>query len=164
MRGPTAYFLFSDEQRAICKAELEAQGGKHGVAQVAKLVGQKWAALSDEEKQQYKERAQRLQGQFLPGTRGRRRQGAPAAASYLAWRQPTAVCSAAPRALTKFPTPSHVPFAQRKRRQQQPKSSRSLVAARPGLRQKTAAQRQQHRQVVRRHHPLASQQGWSSAS
>ncbi|PSC76788.1 Tryptophan-tRNA ligase [Micractinium conductrix] len=60
-RGPTAYFLFSDENRASAKAELEAAGSKLGVAQVAKLVGQRWGALSDEEKQKYKERAAALQ-------------------------------------------------------------------------------------------------------
>lgn len=73
-RGPTAYFLFSDENRASAKAELEAQpDGKKGVAQVAKLIGQRWAALSDEEKQKYKERAQKMQGgaraRLLPGRR-----------------------------------------------------------------------------------------------
>ena len=62
-RGPTAYFLFSDENRASAKAELEAAGSKLGVAQVAKLVGQRWGALSDEEKQKYKERAAALQGE-----------------------------------------------------------------------------------------------------
>ena len=59
---PTPYFLFSEEQRAVCKAELEAEGSKAGVAQVAKLVGKKWGALSDEEKQQFKDRAQQLRG------------------------------------------------------------------------------------------------------
>jgi hypothetical protein len=56
-RGPTAYFVFTEEHRAAAKAELESQGAKAGVAQVAKLVGAKWAALSDEEKQLYKDRA-----------------------------------------------------------------------------------------------------------
>ena len=56
-RAPTAYFTFVEEQRAAAKAELEAEGAKAGVAQVAKLVGAKWAALSDEEKQEYKHRA-----------------------------------------------------------------------------------------------------------
>ncbi|KAL4431280.1 hypothetical protein ABPG75_006536 [Micractinium tetrahymenae] len=60
-RGPTAYFLFSDENRASAKAELAEQPGKHGVAQVAKLIGQRWAALSEEEKQVYKDRAAKLQ-------------------------------------------------------------------------------------------------------
>lgn len=57
--------LFTAETREAAKAELLAGGadGKAaGVAAVAKLVGQKWGALSDEEKQQYKERAQQLQG------------------------------------------------------------------------------------------------------
>lgn len=62
MRAPTAYFLFSDEQRAAAKAELAAQGGKAGVAEVAQLIGRRWGALSDEDKQQYKERAQQLKG------------------------------------------------------------------------------------------------------
>lgn len=62
--------LFTSEQREAAKAELLAGGanGKAaGVAAVAKLVGQKWAALSDEEKQQYKERAQQLQGEKVDG-------------------------------------------------------------------------------------------------
>lgn len=62
-RGPTAYFLFSDENRASAKAELAEQPGKHGVAHVAKLIGQRWAALSEEEKQVYKDRAAKLQGE-----------------------------------------------------------------------------------------------------
>lgn len=69
-RGPTAYMLFTAEHREAAKAELLAGGadGKAaGVAAVAKLVGQKWAALSDEEKQQYKERAQQLQGEQVDG-------------------------------------------------------------------------------------------------
>ncbi len=66
-RGPTAYFLFSDENRASAKAELAGQDGKHGVAQVAKLIGQRWAALSEEEKQVYKDRASKLQGEAFFG-------------------------------------------------------------------------------------------------
>lgn len=62
-RGPTAYFLFADEHRAECKAELQAGEQKAGVAQVAKLIGQKWGALTDAEKQAYKERAAALQGE-----------------------------------------------------------------------------------------------------
>lgn len=61
---PTAYFLFASEHRAAAKAELEAQAGaKSGVAQVAKLIGAKWSALSDEEKEVYKQRAQQLKGE-----------------------------------------------------------------------------------------------------
>jgi hypothetical protein len=63
-RGPTAYFLFAEEQRAAAKVQLEAQAGaKTGVAQVAKLIGSKWAALSDEEKDKYKQRALKLKGE-----------------------------------------------------------------------------------------------------
>ncbi len=80
-RGPTAYMLFTAEHREAVKAELLAGGadGKAaGVAAVAKLVGQKWAALSDEEKQQYKEHAQQRQGELgAARQRGLCRHGCP---------------------------------------------------------------------------------------
>ena len=57
-RGPTAYFLFAEEQREAVKAELLARDGKAGVAAAAKEIGALWGKLSDEEKQVYKERAQ----------------------------------------------------------------------------------------------------------
>jgi hypothetical protein len=61
-RGPTPYFLYSEEQRTAAKEELLAANAKAGVAQVAQLIGKKWGALSDEEKQAYKDRAQQLRG------------------------------------------------------------------------------------------------------
>ena len=60
MRGPTAFFLFSEEKReqtrAECVAAAEA-GAKISVAVVAKAIGEKWRALTDAEKAQYQERA-----------------------------------------------------------------------------------------------------------
>lgn len=59
-RGPTAYFLFSDEQREAARAECLAAaepGAKVSVAVVAKAIGEKWRALSDEAKAEYKAKA-----------------------------------------------------------------------------------------------------------
>ena len=59
-RGPTAYFLFSDEQREATRAECLAgaePGAKMSVAVVAKAIGEKWRALSDDAKAEYKARA-----------------------------------------------------------------------------------------------------------
>lgn len=84
-RGQTAYFLFSEEHRAAAKADLAAQdGAKAGVAQVAKLVGAKWAALSDEEKQQYKDRAAAKTRQ-MKGVSARHQCRAAGAASLRQW-------------------------------------------------------------------------------
>ena len=60
MRGPTAFFLFSEEKREQARAECVAAaeaGAKISVAIVAKAIGEKWRALSDAEKAQYQERA-----------------------------------------------------------------------------------------------------------
>ena len=59
MRGPTAFFLFSEEQREQTRAECVATaepGAKISVAVVAKAIGEKWRALSDEEKAAYQEK------------------------------------------------------------------------------------------------------------
>ena len=50
----TAYFAFSNDNRAAVRLELQAaaeEGAKIGVADVAKGLGKKWADLSDEEKE-----------------------------------------------------------------------------------------------------------------
>ncbi len=60
-RAPTPFFVFSEEQRGPTRAEcLEKTdaAGKVTVATVAKAIGEKWRALSDEEKAVYKEKAQ----------------------------------------------------------------------------------------------------------
>jgi hypothetical protein len=60
MRGPTAFFLFSEEQREQTRAECVAAaepGAKMSVAVVAKAIGEKWRALSDEEKAGYVQKA-----------------------------------------------------------------------------------------------------------
>ena len=61
-RGPSAYFLFAQEQREAVKSELEAAGEKAGVAQVGKAIGARWQQLSEEDKAAYKQRAQELKG------------------------------------------------------------------------------------------------------
>ena len=60
MRGPTAFFLFSEEKREQTRAECVAAvepGAKISVAVVAKAIGEKWRALSDAEKAEYQEKA-----------------------------------------------------------------------------------------------------------
>ena len=75
-RGPTAYFLFADSARAEVRAELVASAAsaaaaaadpastfscqeppKISVAAVAKGVGERWKALSEAEREAWKERA-----------------------------------------------------------------------------------------------------------
>eukprot|EP00873_Tetraselmis_striata_P012566 jgi/Tetstr1/432830/TSEL_022181.t1 len=75
-RGPTAYFLFMESKRAEVQAELAVAadrvtcsplgshsadtwknilgGGKVGVAEVAKAIGERWRGLSEEEREQFK--------------------------------------------------------------------------------------------------------------
>lgn len=56
-RAPTAYFVFANEQRAEVLKELAAQSenGKPSVAKASKVIGERWKALSDEERQKYKD-------------------------------------------------------------------------------------------------------------
>ncbi len=59
-RPPTAFFIFSEEQRESTRAECIAQaeaGAKISVAAVAKAIGEKWRAVTDDEKAAYKEKA-----------------------------------------------------------------------------------------------------------
>eukprot|EP00955_Chlamydomonas_euryale_P095423 364937-Chlamydomonas_euryale.AAC.27 len=79
MKGRSAYFLFADEHRAELREELqaaadaaaaaakEAEGGSGGaagdggakkvsVAEVAKVLGARWKALSEEARAEYKQR------------------------------------------------------------------------------------------------------------
>ena len=56
MRAPTAFFLFSEEQREQTRAECVAAaepGAKSSVATVAKAIGEKWRALADAERAAY---------------------------------------------------------------------------------------------------------------
>lgn len=60
MRGPTAFFLFSEKKREQTRAECVAaaeDGAKVSVAVVAKAIGEKWRALTDAEKAEYQEKA-----------------------------------------------------------------------------------------------------------
>ncbi|KAI8114140.1 hypothetical protein M9434_002266 [Picochlorum sp. BPE23] len=56
-RGPTAYFIFTGEQRPHVREKLLAErgGDKVSVADVAKEIGARWRQLSDDEKQKYKD-------------------------------------------------------------------------------------------------------------
>ena len=59
MPGPTAYFLFCQEHRAEEKERLLSDGReKVNVAEVAKALGEKWKALSDEQKAEWKAKAE----------------------------------------------------------------------------------------------------------
>jgi hypothetical protein len=58
VKGPTAYFVFSEENRAEVHTELlkdQPEGAKVSVAVVAKALGERWKALADEDKQKYKD-------------------------------------------------------------------------------------------------------------
>ena len=60
MRGPTAFFIFSEEKREQIRAECGSAaepGAKKSVAVVAKAIGEKWRALTDAEKAEYQEKA-----------------------------------------------------------------------------------------------------------
>lgn len=55
-RAPSAYFLFAEAVRAQVQAELQAENpeAKISVATLGKAIGERWRALSDEQKQHYK--------------------------------------------------------------------------------------------------------------
>ena len=53
----SAYFLYVEEQREGVKAELAAEGAEVTLGSVGKRIGEKWRALSDEEKQKFKDLA-----------------------------------------------------------------------------------------------------------
>ena len=58
-RPTTAFFVFCNEHRDACKADYVAQSGsdKVSVAAVAKLLGEKWRGLPDEQKMHYQQLA-----------------------------------------------------------------------------------------------------------
>jgi hypothetical protein len=58
-RAASAYFVFCNEHRATTKAEYLAQADteKVSVAVVAKILGEKWRALSDEQRKDYQRQA-----------------------------------------------------------------------------------------------------------
>ena len=59
-KAPTAYFVFSAEQREDATAQWRQENpdkAKINVAGIAKILGEKWKALTDEQRQSYKDRA-----------------------------------------------------------------------------------------------------------
>ena len=67
----TAYFAFSAEHRANVRAELERDAvGKVGVADVARALGAKWRALSDDEKKEWATRASEVSKRAAEGNPG----------------------------------------------------------------------------------------------
>ena len=59
-RAPSAYFIFANEHRSAARAECMAEAGteKVSVTQVAKVIGHRWKALTDEERSTYKNQAE----------------------------------------------------------------------------------------------------------
>ena len=58
IKGPTAYFAFTECTRAAVQSELlkdQPEGSKVSVAVVAKALGERWKALAEEDKQKYKD-------------------------------------------------------------------------------------------------------------
>jgi hypothetical protein len=49
-RGPSAYLLFSGEHREAAKQQLKADGQPCAMGAVAKALGARWKALSEEER------------------------------------------------------------------------------------------------------------------
>jgi len=70
-RGPTAYFLFTAEQRSAVQEELKSkatsENEKISVATISKAIGEKWRSLSDEEKQRYKDLAAEKAAEMING-------------------------------------------------------------------------------------------------
>eukprot|EP00934_Nitzschia_sp_Nitz4_P003073 Nitzschia sp. Nitz4//scaffold43_size134323//96810//97778//NITZ4_003314-RA/size134323-augustus-gene-0.224-mRNA-1//1//CDS//3329551993//3063//frame0 len=52
-RARTAYFIFAEEKRP----EIQAEHPGEGVASVARIMGQKWASLTPEDKEVYQQKA-----------------------------------------------------------------------------------------------------------
>ena len=60
-RGISSFMVFANEHRAALKAELQAAGATDvGVSVIGKALGERWRALSEEEKAQYKAKAAEL--------------------------------------------------------------------------------------------------------
>jgi len=53
----TAYFLFSSENRSAVRDELQAEGLTVDVGSVGKALGARWKALTEDKRQEYKDRA-----------------------------------------------------------------------------------------------------------
>ncbi|KAI8982413.1 high mobility group box domain-containing protein [Mycotypha africana] len=53
-RGLSAYMFFSQEKRA----EVKAENPEASFGQIGKILGEKWKAMSDEEKKPYNDKAE----------------------------------------------------------------------------------------------------------
>jgi histone H3/H4 len=72
MKGTTAYFVFTAEQRPSVREAIlkqRGEGAKLSVADVAKEIGKRWRELTDADKEAYKGRAQ-AQAQALKDVPG----------------------------------------------------------------------------------------------
>eukprot|EP00798_Chlamydomonas_sp_ICE-L_P029001 gene29001-32194_t len=81
-KATSAYFVFCDENRAAEKEKILAElgeGAKVSVADVAKALGQKWKTVSEEEKQRFKEVAQKKTEEKAEELKLRKEQGLDAA-------------------------------------------------------------------------------------
>lgn len=77
-RAVSAYFLFCNEHRGTAKAEYLAASGteKVNVAAIAKLLGEKWRQLTDEERKTYQAKAAELSAAAAAESAARETEGA----------------------------------------------------------------------------------------
>jgi HMG (high mobility group) box len=60
-RGPSSFMVFSNEMRPKVIEEFGFE--KKEIGNIAKKIGEKWAALSDAQKETYKKKAEALKPQ-----------------------------------------------------------------------------------------------------
>jgi chromatin remodeling complex protein RSC6 len=59
-RRPSAYIVFTTENRESAKRELNEKGNsKPGMGDIAKLISGRWKSLTEEEKQKFKEKCEK---------------------------------------------------------------------------------------------------------
>ena len=59
-RRPSAYIVFTTENRESAKKELNEKGNlKPGMGDIAKLISGRWKNLTEEEKQKFKEKCEK---------------------------------------------------------------------------------------------------------
>lgn len=56
-KAKSAYMLFTDDIRGVVMTEMKAKSGKVDLGTVAKLIGERWGSLAEDEKSKYQARA-----------------------------------------------------------------------------------------------------------